>query len=178
MKIRMVIISLGLLMVSVSAYCSEMPKLEDLANTRYGLISVAEGEYVEGYIYINKKKSPFGDMYIGLEDKWEIGTKDVLLISSGGRGTSCGAIYHFLIIENKQAAFSASFGNCSVPEVTKIGETILVKFPRMNRYNPAETAQYENGKVTGMVNHSGMVNGKWVDRPKKLEELKLKKVAF
>lgn len=148
MNISTFFLSLAVFVAPISAYCASLEQMK----TRYGVVSVKGANDSGQDIYINTKKLPISDQYIGIEKKWEVGAKDILLISTASGGTGCPSTYVFLIVTEKQAITSESFGNCNdMPEVSRIKDTILVKFPRMSRSNPAETTQYDNGKVYGKI---------------------------
>lgn len=148
MKFRFVL-ALIIFLAPISAYCTE--ELENLkeVNTRYGVVTVIDDGMYET-IYINKKKIDLeGASRILIGKKWEIEAKDILLISTSNGCGSCNPDYVFLIITGKNVVASEQFGNGMPPDVSKIKNTILVKFPRYNRNSPAETVQYDNGKVYG-----------------------------
>lgn len=142
---------------------------QDKVKTRYGIVSVKKpAEYGDdSEIYINEKKLPVRSAYISIDKKWEIGDKDILLISTSMGGNGCASFYVFLVITEKQAVTSEESGNCGMPEISRIKDSIFVKFPRMNLNVPAETTQYENGKVYGKSFQT-----------KKVDELKLETTSF
>lgn len=171
MKIH-TILFLAVLVAPISAYCAEPLESLEQMKTRYGIVSVKPAEFGDRDVYINEKKLPISDHLIAIEKKWEIGAKDILLISTSSGGSACASSYVFLIVSQKQAVASADFGNCSdMPDVSRIKDTILVKFPRMSRNNPAETTQYDNGKVYGKIFQPA-------NRIKKQGEVKLETTAF
>lgn len=137
---------------------------QEKVTTRYGIVSVKKpAEYGDdSEIYINEKKLPVRNAYISIDKKWEIGNEDILLISTSMGGNGCASFYVFLVITEKQAVTSEESGNCGMPEISRIKDSIFVKFPRMNLNVPAEITQYENGKVYGTSSQT-----------KKVGELKL-----
>ena len=121
--------------------------------TRYGLVVFKpdpNDESLLSDLFINGKK--LAKTSGSIAKKWEIGSQDVLLVQDSSNGSSCEANFSLIIIENKVVTISEDFGNCSdLPEISRIKDTLLIKFPRMNRNNPSETEQYENGKLYGMI---------------------------
>lgn len=151
--------ALYVLLWSVTSIAPAGESLEDLdhAKTRYAKVTVepVPGDDSLKQLAINGTVLPipegYSDVYVSIEKKWEIGSRDVLLISTATGGNACPSLYYFVVMEPEQAHVSETFGNCAEsPEVTRIKDTILVKFPRVSRFAPAETAEYDDGKVYGM----------------------------
>ena len=176
MKIRAFVLILAIFIVPISAYCTEKLESLEAMETRYGLVSMGQGKYtLSNIVYFNKKKLPVDEgSGHSIKKKWVIGSKDILLVSEYSGGNACPANYFFLIVTKNQIVISEIFGNCSeMPEISRIKDTILVKFPRGSRYAPAETVQYDNGKAYGMIKR--IINGKMVANP---GELKMKTIDF
>ena len=162
------------MMISVGWYSNSISgdQLESLdrIKTRFGTVEVREKDYEERTIHIKNKALPIKEFIISIEKKWEIGGRDVLLILTSDRSSFCPATYSFLILTARQAITSEQFGNCSdIPDVSKTGNSILVKFPRMNRNAPAETVEYDDkdGNIYGMI--SQVIGNKAVSKPGKLQ---------
>lgn len=150
MRIRNSIFLLVIFITPISAYCEEKLEWLKKMNTRYGVVSVKkDAENYGDELFVNKRKLPISDAIISIAKKWEIGDKDILLISTSGGGNACESFYNFLIVTKNQVVASEQFGNCGSPDISKIKDSILLRFSRQSRYAPAETVEYDNGKVYG-----------------------------
>lgn len=145
--------------------------------TRYGLVVLKANpdEYPlpnTDLIINGKKITKTADVIV---NKIAIGSQDILLLQDTSGGTSCPALFTLVIIEKKVLSVSESFGNCSdQPVVSMIKDTLLIKFPRVNRFASAETEQFENGKLYGLV-FSGV---KGEEGKKVRGEIKIEKFSF
>jgi hypothetical protein len=116
-------------------------------SSRFGQLKVFE-RLDEKVLFIGKKQLPLSDHSVDIAGKWQLGVKDVFLVSMSSGGNFCPATYAFVSVESKLVSVTEAFGNCSdLPEVKRLGTRILVKFGRMSRSQPAVVVEFDDGAV-------------------------------
>ena len=103
-------------------------------------------------------------LFSGLDAQWQLlvhkfqrpdGADIVLLRSAGGRGTSCEALFFFLLIDKSGLRYTPEFGSCSSEASYQLhADVITMKIPRMggiSSYQLVGDKITEDGKPLSMT---------------------------
>lgn len=118
---------------NVSEGGSSFPKRIDTVG---GTLELRASQGASSAIFLDGKQ-----LFNGLDAQWQElvhkfqrpdGTDVVLLRSSGGRGTSCEALFFFLLIDKSGLRYTPEFGSCSPEASYQLhADVVTMKIPRM-----------------------------------------------
>lgn len=142
-----VLVWVALLFLPLYVFAADNLPAKSEVSSRFGVLKVLDVQD-EQQLFIGKKPLPIAERLVGIEQAWQVGGKDVFLVSMTSGGTACPLTYVFVMLEPKRGYMSEFFGNCSEqPDVLHLGSRILVKFARMSRANPALVVEFDDGAV-------------------------------
>lgn len=125
----------------------EMLESKSSMKGRFGTLAVRNLDG-EARFQLGGKPLPLSDYQGQVEKRWELGSNDVYLVSLASGGVACPSTYAFVTVSADKAVSTEPFGNCSdVPQVARVGDRVVVKFPRMSREAPATVIEYDKGDV-------------------------------
>lgn len=136
--------------LGIAVLASHQAFAADRMATRYGNLQVDSKEPYEAMLLHNGKKIyGEGNYTISLEQKFQVGDQDVVLVGHSEGGNACPATYFFVTLKpGNKVEKSPDFGTCSdLVEVKQDAAGIMVNMPKMNGRGKAKYV-YKNGVVT------------------------------
>ena len=123
-----------------------MAKVE--MTSRFGVLKVLNVND-EQQLFIGRQPLSMSNHSLGIKEKWEIGKKDIFLVSSDSGGNFCPILYSLITVEKLLVNVSAPFGNCGDwLKVKRLGDRIILRFDRWNRENPAVLVKFDGGVIS------------------------------
>ena len=129
------------------AIAGEALLARDEMSSRFGILKVLDDQD-EKRLYIGKKPLPISDHLVRIEQKWQMGARDVFFVFMDSGANGCPVTYAFASVESKVVSLSDAFGNCNdSPNVERLGIHIIVSFGRLSRDRPALLLEFDDGAV-------------------------------
>lgn len=134
-----------LIMLCMNPVQADSSANKDAVNTRFGDITFTEdftanfdGKEIDGIEFIQPH------YVLG---RFELKSSDIVLYLEPG-GSACPGFYSFIIVDNKGARTTSSFGTCYYYEgiPIQIGDTVLFSMPKLGNEGSVLYA-YQDGKV-------------------------------
>lgn len=159
MNLKRCLVFLALLYATPSTFAGLYDRNEEMS-TRFGKAIIKDNhEGVQTLFAPNISNDIQGNSYLMFQEKFTLGSRDVLLIANVG-GSACPVVYRFVALGKDFSRYTTEFGSCAeLSSVKKVGNKIVIVIPTFQgpfeKQQPIKKITYEydikdlkiNGKV-------------------------------